>query len=597
MIGALVYLRLTSLRNFVVYRIGRLRQPKYLIGTAVAIAYFYFVLLRRPGMQVPTGAVAAPGADGAGAIGMAFLCVGLSALALVRLAIAWIAPAEKPGLRFSEAEIAFLFPAPVTRRTLIHFRLLSAQFAILFTSVLMAFFFNRFGYLGGSRALRAVGWWVVFSTFDLHLNGTNLTLSRLKEKGSGYLLWRAGVVSAIILYVVAVAWAAAAFAGKHAPGLLSGLKGMDGLSQGMLESSPLRWLILPFRIAFGPYFAVGIREFAVAMVPALLLLALHYYWVSNTEASFEEGSIALAEKRAAAKAAAALGRGPARISAPKPTARSGPFPLSPKGAPEVAFLWKNLLSMHGSLANRRTVLLGLWIVLCLSFGLRPLLAGHARSAGSDVLGPIIVVLCGIIAVYTLLLGPQMARQDLRNDLPNADILKTYPLEGWRLAFGELLAPTAVLTLILWISILVSAFAIDTRGTIEWLTPGVRVTVAVCMGLAAPFLCFIQLLVPNSIMVLMPGWYQASRSRGGGIEMFGQRLIFGVAQLLIALLVAAPAAFAAALIIFSSQWLLGVGPAVAIASLAVLAILASEAAVGLWWLGWRFERFDLSNEIR
>ncbi|HTU02122.1 MAG TPA: hypothetical protein VMG58_09910, partial [Candidatus Sulfotelmatobacter sp.] len=202
-----------------------------------------------------------------------------------------------------------------------------------------------------------------------------------------------------------------------------------------------------------------------------------------------------------------------------------------------------------------------------------------------------------LAAYTLLVGPQVARQDLRSDLPNADILKTYPLEGWRLALGELLAPTAILTLVLWLAILVSALAVDSQGTLDWLTPGLRVTVALCMALAAPFICFIQLIVPNSIMVLMPGWYQASRSRGGGIEMFGQRLIFGVAQFLIALLVAAPAVCAAALIIFSSQWLLGVGPAVAIASVAVLTILASEAAIGLWWLGWRFEKFDLSTEIR
>jgi len=460
----------------------------------------------------------------------------------------------------------------------------------------MAFFFNRFRYLGGNRALRAVGWWVILSAFDLHLNGTNLTLSRLREKGSGFLPWRAGVVAAIVLYALAVAWSAVAYASAFPPGGFSSASATDLFIKGLLRSSPLRWLILPFRVAFGPYFAVGIREFALAMIPALCLLALHYYWVSNTEASFEEGSIALAEKRAAAKAAAQKGESP-KVGPSKPKARSGPFTLSPQGPPEIAFLWKNLLSMRSSLLNRRTVLVTLWVVFCLSIGLRPLLASQARSSGFDIYGPVVVMFCAMLAAYTLLLGPQVARQDLRNDLPNADILKTYPLEGWRLALGELLAPTAILTFLLWISILVSAVAIDSRGTLRWLTPGLRVTVALCMGSAAPFLCFIQLIVPNSIMVLMPGWYQASRSRGGGIEMFGQRLIFGVAQLLMALLVAAPAACAAGLIIFSSQWLLGVGPAVAIASAAVLAILAGEAAVGLWWLGWRFEKFDLSNEIR
>ena len=99
------------------------------------------------------------------------------------------------------------------------------------------------------------------------------------------------------------------------------------------------------------------------------------------------------------------------------------------------------------------------------------------------------------------------------------------------------------------------------------------------------------------MVLLPGWYQASRSRGGGIELLGQRLILGVGQLLIALLVAAPAAGAAALIILSSAWVLGAGPAIALATAVVLAILAGEAAVGLWWLGDRFGKFDLSGDIR
>jgi hypothetical protein len=106
--------------------------------------------------------------------------------------------------------------------------------------------------------------------------------------------------------------------------------------------------------------------------------------------------------------------------------------------------------------------------------------------------------------YTLLPGPQIARQDLRSDLPNADLLKTFPIEGWRLALGELLAPTAILTSILWVTILVAAtIARRPRQEIEWLTPSVRATAALCLALAAPFLCLIQLIVPNTVMVLMP----------------------------------------------------------------------------------------------
>ena len=35
--------------------------------------------------------------------------------------------------------------------------------------------------------------------------------------------------------------------------------------------------------------------------------------------------------------------------------------------------------------------------------------------------------------------PQLLRQDLRSDLLNADLLKAYPLPGWQIVLGEVLA--------------------------------------------------------------------------------------------------------------------------------------------------------------
>ena len=595
MIGALLYLRVTSLRNLVVHRVGRLRQPKYLLGAAVAVGYFYFFFLRRMRMAGASGAFAAPGVREAGALAADAICAVLCLLAVIRITYVWVFPTESPGLAFSEAEIAFLFPAPVTRKTLIHYRLLSAQLAILFSAVVITVVFNRGGYLGGHRALHAVGWWIILSVFDLHLNGTKLTLSRLKETSAHFVLWRVAAVSAIVLYVGAVVWSAR----DAARTFVSGPGGaMSSASQtaGQLQQSPLfHWLSLPFRVVVAPYFAAGYRDFAAALVPALLLLALHYYWVSNTGARFEEGSIANAEKRAAQRAAAQRGESP-KLGASRPRARSGPFPLPPVGLPEVAFLWKNLLSMRSALFSRRALVIVLGLSVWLSVSLKPILVKR-DPADAGAVGIVVVMFSCIIAGYTLLLGPQIARQDLRNDLPCADLLKTYPLEGWRLALGELLAPTAILTAVLWITILASAGFVGSSGGIEWLTKGVRVTVVACLGVAAPLLCLIQLIVPNTIMVLMPGWYQSSRARTGGVEMFGQRLIFGLFQLLCALVVVVPAALAAWLIIFSSQWVIGIGPAVVLASVVVLPVLGAEAAVGVWFLGGRFERFDLSTEGR
>jgi len=236
--------------------------------------------------------------------------------------------------------------------------------------------------------------------------------------------------------------------------------------------------------------------------------------------------------------------------------------------------------------------MGLLVTFWMSFALGPVFAHRGGSYA-----PFIVAFCCISAGYTLLLGPQIARQDLRSDLPNADILKTFPIDGWRLALGELLAPAAVLSLVLWFLIIVCSFALNAGDRIEWLTSGVRITAALCLAAAAPAVCVVQLIVPNLIMVLLPAWYQASRSRGGGIELMGQRLILGVAQLLVTLVVAAPGAVLAALIIFSSHIFIGLVPAIILAAVVVLAILVGEAAVGVWWIGERFNAFDPSTEIR
>ena len=60
------------------------------------------------------------------------------------VASAWIFPHKRTALIFSEAEIAFLFPAPVGRRALIHFKLLRSQIAILFTVLLLTLVTGRF---------------------------------------------------------------------------------------------------------------------------------------------------------------------------------------------------------------------------------------------------------------------------------------------------------------------------------------------------------------------------------------------------------------------------------------------------------------------
>src|SRR5688572_14542296 len=197
MLGPLLYLRFTSFKNWVLSRGRRLRQPKYLIGAVVGCAYFYFFFFRplgdsetrvspaaseeaRRAMELATAALPAdwlPATSALGALGL-----------LTFFTFMWIIPAQRAALGFSEAEIAFLFPAPISRRKLVHFRLISSQFRSLIGAAVMMLFSNRWAFVGGNALTHAVGWWFIFSTLNLHFSGANFTLTRLTDIGLG--AWR-----------------------------------------------------------------------------------------------------------------------------------------------------------------------------------------------------------------------------------------------------------------------------------------------------------------------------------------------------------------------------------------------------------------------
>jgi ABC-2 type transport system permease protein len=606
MIRALLYLRLTSLKNQVLTRTLRLRQPKYLAGALAAVAYFYYFVFRRFGALTPaarphlglTGFPSSPLPSSpvppfdplliGSSVGMLLMMIGW-------VAFAWAFPANQPALRFTPAEIGFLFPAPITRRRLIHFSLLSSQFKILFSAILFGLIWSRREFSGEGALLRIAGWWVMLSAADLHKAGANLTFAQMKDRG-----WDPARGRMLALGLLGLFFGLVAFSlWNHGrwPGMAEMGTGpaFAGYIAGQLDAGWLHWLLAPVRLAAGPFLAPTGRAFLIALGPALLLVAAHYFWVMSLETSFEEGSIAQAEKRAQMLAARAAGGSPFASVTVK--ARREPFLLRPSGRPETAFLWKNLLSI-GAAINWRLLRIALPILFPVILFLTTF-GGHRGHARSDT-GPILVlVVSGMVAFYTLLVGPQLVRQDLRSDLPNIDLLKTYPLAGWQVVLGEMLAPIAILSGLLWIALAAAAWALGAfSGQVEWLTAGNRLTFVLCLACIVPLLCALELIVPNAAMLVLPGWHQTTRTPGGGgIEMMGQRLIFVFGQVLVVLLMLLPAVVAAALLIFATQWIAGLPAAAVLATLAVLVILGGEAWCWIWWLGRRFEKLDLSMELK
>jgi ABC-2 type transport system permease protein len=585
MVRALLYLRMTSLVGRVKSRLRRLKQPKYLAGALVGIAYFYFTFVRRAQGQHPGHRPGSPPPD---IPTDAFaLLPELGALALlVVLVVNWATP-RQAALAFSEAEIAFLFPAPVNRRMLVHYRLLASQVGLVFTALILTIVFARGQGIGGNPWFHAIGWWLILATLNLHFTGTSFVYSKLLNR-SMTTGWRKattiGVAGVLASALIVWAWSAMHWPGQ---GDLESPREIAAYIGSQLHVGPLPWLLAIPKVLVAPYFAGSASGFWLALGPALAVLIAHYFWVVHTEVSFEEASIARAEKRAARIRAVQQGDWRGQSTARK--VQPPPFNLRNEGRPEVAFVWKNLLST--SAFFRPNVAL---IVLAIILGGSEWLLRH------PTLEPIRIftaVIFGILLAATLLLGPMIARQDLRADLPNSDILKTYPLRGWQIALGELLTPLSILSALIWMCLLVE-FLLLPADKLMWLTPSLRAAAALGLAVLVPPFVAIQLLVPNAAAVLFPAWVHSAADRTDrGIEVMGQRLIFIAGQLLITAVAIVPAAITAAVIVFVGQWLVGFVVAAALAVAAVFILLAMEAWLGVRWLGSRFEQLDLSVELR
>jgi ABC-2 type transport system permease protein len=268
MIGALAYLQYHSVRNRLVSRFKRLRQPKYLFGAIVGGLYFYFYFFRYLFQGMGRHAAANPFTPPAG------LFESLGALLLfVIVLLAWIVPHERAALTFTEAEIAFLFPAPVSRRTLIHFKLIRSQMAIFFTTLLLTLLSRR---LVGNAALHALGWWLVLSTLNLHLMGASFTRTLLLDHGISNRL-RRGLVFGLALAGGVFVWL---WARQSVPPPTSentaDFSAIANYARLVLDSGPALYLLYPFHIAVRPFFAPDTTAFLTALVPAILLFALHY---------------------------------------------------------------------------------------------------------------------------------------------------------------------------------------------------------------------------------------------------------------------------------------------------------------------------------
>ncbi len=594
MIGAFVFLVWNSWKNRTLVRIRRLKQPKYLIGLVVGLLYFLSIFGQRffiGSGRHRSGAAAASmiTPENAGwfeALG-AFILFGI-------VFLAWVIPNDRAALRFSEAEIAFLFPAPVKRRTLIHYQLLKSQVALVLIILFLTLVTGRFT-AGKLAWIHAFSWWVIFTTLGLHRLGASFVRTWMLDKGISN--WKRRLV---VLTVVGVAVAAVViWARKTLPALdlsplgaevnpeqhLRGQRMMlEDYLHTLLQSGPVPYLLYPFRLVVRPYVALDWPEFFTAIWPALLLLALHYVWVVRSNVAFEEASIEYSRK-IAERVAAIRASGGQQLSTPKKK-KKAPFKLRTAGSPAIGFLWKNLIGT-GQAFTLRFFLMILWIAGISGFGL-------ASGAGGFDLANFVGAFAVMFLVMSFLIGPQWIRQDFRQDLRMMDVLKTYPLKGWQVAVGELAAPVSILTGVQWILILLAGTLCARFGreavALEW-----RLALGGSLAFLAPVLNAVILIIPNAAVLMFPAWFGTGKENTQGIEVMGQRIIFAFGQMFVLVAALLPAGLVFLISFLLAKIALAPAAAVPIGAFFAAVVLAAEAWLGLLWLGKLFEKFDLSLE--
>lgn len=498
--GALAFLTTRSVLNRLRLKASRLRDPRYAVAFVLGAALLWLILGRRePSTAAAAGAVAQHRE--------------LVMAILVSWAVVWtwLFGSQRIALNFSLAEVDFLMPSPVPRRALIRFKLFHAQGRVLWSTLIWTLLLSR----GGAPAIglmHGIGVWTLLSTLQLHRLGASFTRAAVTQHGRPGLARRwlslSVVLASSVVAVVVVISAAPALGSTHGG---SGAF-LDALAAAL--DAPLAHAVLaPFRILVRPVAADNTRTWASAIGPALAVLAAHFVWVMRSDASFEESAAEAARRRAEVLRSRATHGVAAGATVAVPLYRLGTH-----GTPAAAIVWKNLIAVARSNVARR-------VAIGFVLAMAAIAAISVQQVGR--IAPVIGALTGTWAVFSVLVGPQWVRNDLRTDLQRLELLRSFPVSGAEIVAAEVAASAGVLTVLQLMLATVTwcAFLGDPSPSFDART---RLLALAAAAVALPAINYLGLLLLNGGALLYPAWVRIGPGRAAGVEGLGQNVLSMVA---------------------------------------------------------------------
>ncbi len=569
-------------------RLARLREPRYLVGGIATAVYFYFWIGRtlfgmsRTGQLQHARAALPPGVEG--------LVIVLAAAALaLGAAVLWIFRAARPALQMTEAEVAFLAPAPLPRHALLNYGLLRGELGLVFVSFALGLMFGRIFQPSLFRAWIAA--WLLISTIYLHDVALTFWKARAGETTTAGRVGVHGLTlgAGFALGGAVIAWLAwgARLLLEAAPG--GALAALAPWTAGFVP----RMVLWPFRAILAPGFAADGAAFAAALPAVLALIALHYVSVVRMNVRYEEAALEGARRGVARRER--MQRGRIRPQAAESRRAVVPFALRSQGAPELAVAWKNLLSPgRQRLARVARGWVFAWIA---AFGVASMIVARDPRVWGPVV-PMVGACLALVAIGLAMMLPMAYRNDFREDLERAAVLRAWPLSPARLVAAELLAPLILSATTVWAMLgcgtaLVLAGRGRAAGPLEAIPVGWTLPALAGLAVLLPAFSAIVLVTQNAAVLAFPAWFPPG-PQTRGFDRMGSRLISFLGTGLVMTVAVLPAA----LVGVPAGWLgvRAIGPwalvpAAALGTIPIWAIVG--AGIGL--LGRLFERFDVSAE--
>lgn len=449
---------------------------------------------------------------------------------------------REEGIRFSAAEVDFLFSGPFSRRQLLYYKLASGAGGSLLVSLFISVALLQYG---SSWLAAFIGTCLAVNFMQLLTVGLALAGQRLGQSLYTRVRKLAVLAIVVLLVVLAARWLPVAMD----QGPVEAVRRLRSSTAGFWLLAPLE----PFSRAITAHRLLpdllGWAGLALAVDAALLLL------VVRIDVNYLEASLAASQRR---YRQLQQQRRSGRVSSRPRVAWSAPALGWLGGAGPIA--WRQM-----TIAVRGAVGLLTLLLILLPATLVPLLT--ARSHASDMTN----VLLGQVCFVTMFLTRAVAF-DFRGELDAMDWLKSLPLRSWAIALGELATPVILMTLTHLVLLCSAAVVLGS----PW--------IVVAAGFSLPF-NLLLFGVDNFLFLLFP--VRTVASTPGDLQHVGRMMIETLAKLAIVML----AAGLAAAVGLAGYWMSAQAWPVALG----LAWITLAAAAGLTipCIAWAFDRFDVS----